>query len=105
MNRTFTDTPLFRKVLQSIWHQVNNGQEIYVVGQILEDGTVKGGTGWGAEFMKLCNKPLYVFDRKKTDGADGPAAHDLNLIPGSPIRTSQEQELESLQRMGTGPSI
>ena len=52
MNRTFTDTPLFRKVLQSIWHQVNNGQEIYVVGQILEDGTVKGGTGWGAEFAK-----------------------------------------------------
>ena len=32
MNRTFPDTPLFRKVLQSIWHQVNNGQEIYVVG-------------------------------------------------------------------------
>ena len=35
MNRTFTDTPLFRKVLQSIWHQVNSGQEIYVVGQFL----------------------------------------------------------------------
>ena len=63
MNRTFTDTPLFRKVLQSIWHQVNNGQEIFVVGHILEDGTVKGGTGWGAEFAKLCNKPLHVFDQ------------------------------------------
>ena len=61
MHRTFRDTPLFRKVLQCIWHQVNHGQEIYVVGQILEDGTVKGGTGWGAEFAKLCNKPLFVF--------------------------------------------
>ena len=50
-------------MLQSIWHQVNNGQEIYVVGKILEDDTVKGGTGWGAEFAKLCNKPLYVFDQ------------------------------------------
>jgi hypothetical protein len=56
---------LFRKILQSIWHQVNNGQEIYVIGHILEDGTVKGGTGWGAEFAKLCNKPLYVFDQEK----------------------------------------
>jgi hypothetical protein len=24
---------------------------------------VKGGTGWGAEFAKLCHKPLYVFDQ------------------------------------------
>ncbi len=63
MHRQYRDTPLFKKVLQSIWHQVNNGQEIYVVGRILDDGTVKGGTGWGAEFAKLCNKPLYVFDQ------------------------------------------
>ncbi len=65
MHREYRNTPLFKKVLQSIWHQVNNGQEIYVVGQILEDGTVKGGTGWGAEFAKLCNKPLFVFDQEK----------------------------------------
>ena len=63
MNRTFTDTPVFRKILQAIWHQINNGQEIYVIGHILKDGTVKGGTGWGAEFAKLCNKPLFVFDQ------------------------------------------
>ena len=63
MNRKYPDTPLFRKVLQSIWHQVNNGLEVFVVGRILEDGTVKGGTGWGAEFAKLCNKPLFVFDQ------------------------------------------
>ena len=36
--------------------------EVYVIGEILDDKTVKGGTGWGAEFAKLCNKPLYVFD-------------------------------------------
>jgi hypothetical protein len=65
MKRQYQDTPLFRKVLQSIWHQVNNGQEIYVVGQVLPDGTVKGGTGWGAEFAKLCNKPLFVFDQDR----------------------------------------
>jgi len=65
MNRRYPDTPLFKRVLQSIWHQVNSGQEIYVVGKILPDGTVKGGTGWGAEFAKLCNKPLFVFDQER----------------------------------------
>ncbi len=65
MHREYRDTPLFRKVLQAIWHQVNHGQEVYVVGKILDDETVKGGTGWGAEFAKLCNKPLFVYDQAK----------------------------------------
>jgi hypothetical protein len=65
MHRRYTDSPMIRKVLQTLWYQVNNGQEIYVVGVILEDDTVRGGTGWGAEFAKLCNKPLYVFDQEK----------------------------------------
>jgi len=65
MGRNFPNTPLMRKVLQTIWHQVNKGQEIYVVGRILGDQTVMGGTGWGAEFAKLCNKPLFVFDQDR----------------------------------------
>ena len=65
MNRRYTDSPTLRKVLQTLWYQVNNGQEIYVVGAIQDDQTVRGGTGWGAEFGKLCNKPLYVFDQDK----------------------------------------
>jgi len=67
MNRTYTDAPRIRKVLQTIWYMVNAGQEIYVVGTILPDGTVRGGTGWGAEFAKICNKPIFVFDQ----AADG----------------------------------
>jgi hypothetical protein len=63
MNRRYIEGPTLRRVLQTLWYQVNNGQEIYVIGTILEDGTVRGGTGWGAEFAKLCNKPLYVFDQ------------------------------------------
>lgn len=65
MNRNFTRAPIFRKVLQSICWQVNSGHEIFIIGSILEDGTVKGGTGWGAEFAKICNKPLYVFSQDK----------------------------------------
>lgn len=65
MNRSYSSAPLFRKVLQSICWQVNSGHEVFVVGTIQEDGTVKGGTGWGAEFAKLCNKPLYVFGQMR----------------------------------------
>lgn len=65
MSREFTRAPLFRKVLQSICWQVTSGAEVFVVGVILPDNTVKGGTGWGAEFAKICNKTLYVFDQEK----------------------------------------
>jgi len=65
MNRKYPDTPLFRKVLQSVWHQVNNGQEIYVVGVVNEDSTVTGGTGVAAEYAKFFNKPLWVFDQDR----------------------------------------
>src|SRR4029450_8928676 len=44
LHRGYTDSPTIRKVLQTLWYQVNHGQEIYVVGTILEDGTVRGGT-------------------------------------------------------------
>jgi hypothetical protein len=63
MHRRYADAPTIRRVLQTLWYQVNSGQEIYVIGAILDDGTVRGGTGWGAEFAKLCNKPLHVFDQ------------------------------------------
>src|SRR5258706_5049725 len=65
MHRRFTDSPTIRRVLQTLWYQVNNGQEIYVVGAILADDTLRGCTGWGAEFAKLCNKPLFVFDQEQ----------------------------------------
>ncbi len=65
LRREYTRAPIFRKVLQSICWQVSSGYEVYVVGTILEDGTVRGGTGWGAEFAKICNKPLCVFDQSR----------------------------------------
>ena len=65
MHRRYVEGPTIRKVLQTLWYQVNNGQEIYVVGAIQADDTVRGGTGWGAEYAKLCNKPLFVFDHDR----------------------------------------
>ncbi len=52
MHRRYTDSPMIRKVLQTLWYQVNNGQEIYVVGVILEDGTVRGGHRLGRRVRK-----------------------------------------------------
>ena len=65
MRRRYTEGPTLRKILQTLWYQVNNGQEIYVIGTIQDDDTVRGGTGWGTEFAKLCNKPLHVFDQER----------------------------------------
>lgn len=65
MHRTYPQTPLFRKVLQSIWHQVNSAGEVFAVGVILPDKTVKGGTGWAAELGRHEKKPVHVFDQEK----------------------------------------
>jgi hypothetical protein len=65
MHRSYPDTPEFRKVLQSIWHQVSTAGEVFTVGQILPDQTVKGGTGWAAELARHWRKPVHCFDQEK----------------------------------------
>lgn len=65
LNRTFTNAPLMRSILQTIMYQVDSANEIYVIGTIMDDNTVKGGTGWGTEFAKICNKPLYTYDQNR----------------------------------------
>jgi hypothetical protein len=65
MHRTYPATPLFRKVLQTIWHQVNTAGEVFTVGVVLPDNTVKGGTGWAAELAKHWGKPVRCFDQER----------------------------------------
>jgi len=65
MHRKYPETPLFRRVLQSIWHQVNTTGEVFAVGVIQADNTVKGGTGWAAELARHLEKPVHVFDQEK----------------------------------------
>ena len=110
MHRRFTDSPMIRKVLQTLWYQVNSGQEIYVVGTILDDGTVRGGTGWGAEFAKLCNKPLHVFDQDKDKwywwngdawtaaGAPGPIVMHQHFT-GTGTRSLQKNGLRAITEL------
>ena len=65
MRRTYYETEKIRKVLQTIFHMVNKGHQVFVVGTILADNTVKGGTGWAVELAKLFNRPLSVYDQAK----------------------------------------
>lgn len=65
MHRPYHQNPTLRKVLQSIWHQVNSSQEVFIVGVIQRDDTVKGGTGWAAELSRHQQKPLHVYDQER----------------------------------------
>jgi archaellum biogenesis ATPase FlaH len=65
LNRVLSEIPLVRSILQTIWYQVNAASQVFVVGAIMDDGTVRGGTGWGAELARLWKKPLWVFDQQK----------------------------------------
>jgi hypothetical protein len=63
LHRTYSEGSMIRKVLQSLWHQVSRAQQVFVIGQINEDGTVTGGTGWSVELARMWHKNLWVFDQ------------------------------------------
>ena len=65
MHRSYYGADKIRKVLQILFHVVNRGHQVLVVGAILDDNTVKGGTGWAVELAKLFNRPLHVFDQQR----------------------------------------
>jgi hypothetical protein len=111
MHRRYVEGPTIRRVLQTLWYQVNSGQEIYVIGAIQEDDTVRGGTGWGAEFAKLCNKPLFVFDQQRDSwfrwtgsawaaaaGADAPVITHPHFT-GTGSRTLQDNSKRAIDAL------
>lgn len=66
LNRTYNaEGGVIRKVLQTLWHMVSRSQQVFVVGEIQEDGTVIGGTGWSVELARMWNKDLWVYDQEK----------------------------------------
>lgn len=65
MNRSYTRAETIRKVMQLIFHMVNNGYQVFAIGWIQPDKTVKGGTGWAVELAKLFNRPVSVFDQER----------------------------------------
>ena len=65
MGRKFARADKIRKVIQTLFHMVNNGYHVIAVGWIQPDDTVKGGTGWGVELAKLFNRPVHVYDQDR----------------------------------------
>lgn len=65
MGRRYTKSDTIRKVFQLIFHMVIKGYQVFGIGWIQEDKTVKGGTGWGVELAKFFHRPVSVFDQEK----------------------------------------
>ena len=65
LHRIFPHTETFQRIFKMIWHQVATAGEVFAIGHILEDGTVKGGTGWGVELARHFHKRVYVFDQER----------------------------------------
>jgi hypothetical protein len=65
MHRRYPSTPEFRKTLQSIWHQVTTAGEVFAVGVIQPDDTMRGGTGWAVELGRHWQKRVHVFDQER----------------------------------------
>ena len=63
MGRRYAQADKIRKVFQLIFHMVNKGYQVFAIGWIQSDKTVKGGTGWGVELAKFFNRPTSVFDQ------------------------------------------
>ncbi len=107
MSRTYYETEKIRKVLQTIFHMVNKGHQVFVIGTILEDNTVKGGTGWAVELAKLFNRPLSVYDQAKNgwyswkQGAwiqDSPMIEHETFV-GSGTRNLSENGRKAIDRL------
>ena len=64
MGRRYAQADKIRKVFQMLFHMVNKGYQVFAIGWIQSDKTVKGGTGWGVELAKFFNRPVSVFDQE-----------------------------------------
>ena len=56
---------------------------------------MRGGTGWGAEFAKLCNKPLFVFDQDR---------ESLVPLDGLVVGDADRRERSRSSRIRTSPA-
>jgi hypothetical protein len=101
MSRTYHRPGRIRRVIQSLFHIVNEAYHVFVVGWIQPDGTVKGGTGWAVELAKLFNRPVSVFDQDDErwhTWQDGRWLPSEPLIPGRPFAGTGTRNLTDAGR-------
>ena len=96
LGRKFHRGKGIRRVIQSMFHIVNRGDHVFVVGWIQDDDTVKGGTGWGVELAKLFNRHVSVFDQEKKGWftwEDGQWKAEEPVIPQRPFSATGTRNL------------
>jgi len=115
MHRQYAKPAVLRRVFQTIFHMVNNGMQVFAVGSIQADKTVKGGTGWGVELGKFFNRNVHVFDvasNKWYTWRDAAWIEDLPIISektfcGTGTREMTDacrQAMEELFKRSFGPA-
>ena len=67
LQRAYSEGSMIRHVLKALWHMVSRSQQVFVIGLIQSDDTVRGGTGWSVELAKMWGKDLWVFDQERND--------------------------------------
>jgi hypothetical protein len=109
MGRTYSKADKIRKVIQSIFHMINNGYQVFAVGWIQPDNTVKGGTGWGVELAKLFNRDVNVYDQDRRGWfswknnqwvAETPVISEKTFV-GTGTRNLTEDGLKAVQDLFT----
>ncbi|MEZ5312556.1 MAG: hypothetical protein R2862_02350 [Thermoanaerobaculia bacterium] len=101
MGRTYHEADLIRRVFQSLYHMVNESYELFAIGWIQPDDTVKGGTGWGVELAKLFNRPVWVFDQERAAWfawREGHWTPDEPRIGGRPFAGTGTRNLDDAGR-------
>jgi len=102
LGRRFHTGEGIRRVIKSMYHTVLRSDELFSVGWIQDDDTVKGGTGWGVELAKLFNRTVHVLDQEKeawfTWQKQGWAASEPMLPDGSFSATGTRHLSEAGQR-------
>ncbi len=115
MGRNYSKADKIRKVIQSIFHMVNNGYAVFAIGWIQPDNTVIGGTGWGVELAKLFNRPVSVYDQERKGwfswkenqwAADTPVISDNDFVGTGTRNLSQDgiQAIHDLFERSFGPA-
>lgn len=106
LNRTYYETDKIRKVLQTIFHMVNSGHQVFVIGAIQEDGSVKGGTGWAVELAKMFNRPLHVYDQPqkkwftwKSEWQEDSPRIEYDTFVGSGTRYLSDAGREAIEKL------
>ncbi len=109
LNRTYYETEKIRKVLQTIFHMINSGHQVFVIGTIQEDGSVKGGTGWAVELAKMFNRPLHVYDQpnkqwftwKDSNWKEDTPKIEYDTFVGSGTRYLSDAGRDAIQKLFT----